>query len=97
MDWNELKSHELTVYSTKWCPDCHRLKAVLDGQAVNYTEIDIDADPAAADRLQAATGRTAIPFIQIDGGPFIRGWHNEAAGKWNDSIFFSEVEEAIAE
>jgi mycoredoxin len=96
MDWQELRTHELTIYSTTWCPDCRRLKKHLDKQGLTYTEINIDADPEAAQRLQAATGRTAIPFVQIDSGPMVRGWHDDAPGRWDADVFLAEIETALA-
>lgn len=96
MTWQELSQHKLVVYSTTWCPDCRRLKMVLDAAGVSYREIDIDKDPKAADHLRAKTNRTAIPFVEIDDGPMVRGWHDEASGHWNEAIFFAEVSSALA-
>lgn len=95
MNWNDIRKLELVVYSTTWCSDCTRLKMVLDEKQVNYTEIDIDKDPTAAKALQEGTGRSAIPFIRINGGPFIRGWHQGKPGAWDENIFFNEVNEAL--
>ena len=95
MTWDDLKQHELVVYSTTWCPDCKRLKAHLDEREVAYEEIDIDADPNAAERLKKATGRTAIPYVQVDEGPMIRGWHDDKPGKWDENLFLAEVWDAL--
>lgn len=92
MTWDELKQHELVVYSTTWCPDCRRLKGRLDEQGVVYAEIDIDADVDAAKRLQEVTGRTAIPFVEIDGKGMVRGWHEGSPGKWDPELFLTEVD-----
>lgn len=96
MNWDTLKSHQVDVYTTSWCPDCHRLKAVLDTIDLEVNYIDIDKHPEAAERLQAETGRSAIPYIAVDDRAFVRGWHTEAAGKWDESIFFAELEQALA-
>jgi len=95
MTWEELNTHELLVYTTTWCGDCHRFKKQLDNHNISYNEIDIDADPEAAKRLQKKTGRTAIPFLEIDGGHIVRGWHSECPGKWDDATFLREVEEGL--
>ncbi|MBT3375974.1 MAG: glutaredoxin family protein [Lentisphaerae bacterium] len=95
MEWEQLTDHKLTIYSTPWCADCRRLKQHLTGKPITYTEIDIDADPAAAKRLQQKTGRQAIPFVEFDDGEMIRGWHAEAPGSWDESIFLKEAAEAI--
>jgi len=91
MTWDELKQYQLDVYSTTWCGDCRRLKRILADRGVAYNEIDIDADPAAADRLVANTGKRAIPYVQINGAGFVRGYHKEAPGRWQDDLFLAEV------
>jgi len=96
MTWEELRTHELVVYSTAWCPDCRRLKQHLDRQGVKYREIDIDRDAAAADKLRHATGRTAIPFVEISGRHLVRGWHDEHPGRWDEELFLSEVGKALS-
>lgn len=35
----------IRMYSTDWCPDCIRAKAVMRRLKVKYTEIDVDKDP----------------------------------------------------
>jgi len=96
MTWDELNARELVVYSTTWCPDCRRLKQHLEGYGVEYREIDIDADAEAAKHLQAKTGRTAIPYVEVDGRCMVRGWHDEKPGRWDDDLFLAEVAEQLA-
>ena len=36
----------IVVYSTSWCPDCVRAKAVMNRLNVPFTDIDIDRDRA---------------------------------------------------
>ena len=74
MTWDDLKTQPLVVYSTAWCPDCHRLKRVLKNHGVPFEEIDIDADSDAAEFLRHHTSRTAIPYVRLDGNVFVRGW-----------------------
>ena len=95
MTWDELKQHELVMYSTAWCGDCRRFKMQLARHGVTYREIDIDTEPDAAAYLQSKTGRTAIPFLEIDRKIMIRGWHAEKAGLWDDATFLAEVEQAL--
>ena len=96
MDWQALSEENLVVYSTPWCGDCRRLKKVLARNGVPYEELDIDANPAAADELKTATGRGAIPFVRLPNGSFVRGWHSESAAGFDESIFFQEVAEALS-
>ncbi len=95
MNWVELNDHKVKIYSTVWCPDCHRLKAVFKQNNANYEEIDIDANPDAAKYLQSKTGKTAIPFVEIDEKCMVKGWHDGSPGKWDEKIFFDEITEQL--
>ncbi|MDP2361792.1 MAG: glutaredoxin domain-containing protein [bacterium] len=57
----------LQMYSTSWCGDCRVLKRFLAAEAVGWEEVDIDADPAAAAELVAATGKRGIPYLKWEG------------------------------
>ena len=54
-------------YGTSWCPDCRRARQFLDEHGVKYTEIDVDANPAASDEVFRRVGKRAIPQLVIDG------------------------------
>jgi glutaredoxin len=95
MTWNELKTHTLLVYSTAWCGDCRRFKACLDEHGVAYREIDIDRDAGAAESLKKRTNRMAIPYLEVDGRAMVRGWHEEAASRWDETLFLDEVQQAL--
>lgn len=94
MDWQHLRGMDLVVFSTRWCGDCRRLKKIFERNQVPFEEIDIDANPEAAAELKAATGRGAIPFVKLRNNAFVRGWHDESPGRFDDRIFLSEVAEA---
>jgi len=55
------------VYTTAWCRDCRAAKQFLDTHGVLYTEIDVDANPAASDEVIRHVGKRAIPQMVIDG------------------------------
>ena len=58
----------ITVYSTTWCPDCHRAKAFLNSKNVGYTEVDIEKTPQAADIVaQHNNGKHVVPTFEIGG------------------------------
>ena len=38
----------VTMYSTAWCGYCHRLRAQLDREGVEYEYVDIEKHPEAA-------------------------------------------------
>lgn len=60
---------ELTLYTTSWCPFCHRLKAGLKRNGVTWTEIDIEADPSAAEFVGSVNGGNhVVPTVKYADG-----------------------------
>ena len=58
----------VTVYSTTWCGYCRSAKRFLEEHHVSYIEVDIEADEAAALRVeQWNQGNRTVPTIDIDG------------------------------
>jgi thioredoxin reductase (NADPH) len=59
---------EITVYTTATCGDCRRTKRWLEERGVTYREVDIDADPDAAQRVMAANhGKRRVPTLEVAG------------------------------
>lgn len=58
----------ITMYGADWCSDCRRSKKLLDDMGVDYEYVDLVADPSAADRAKAISGRTSIPVIAFSDG-----------------------------
>lgn len=67
----------LQMYSTSWCGDCKALKRFLAQEGVDYEEVDIDADAAAAAELVAATGKRGIPYLKWQGA-FLKAYPLDA-------------------
>lgn len=59
----------VVIYTTSWCPYCHRAKALLQQKRVHYTEIDIDREPSARADMVERSGRTSVPQVFIDDEP----------------------------
>ena len=57
------------MYTATRCGDCQMAKAVLDGAGIDYEQVDVDRDPAAADIVVAINGgyRTVPTIIFPDG------------------------------
>lgn len=55
------------MYTASWCRDCRAAKQFLDSHGVAYTEINVDADPAASDEVYRRVGKRAVPQLVIDG------------------------------
>ncbi len=55
------------VYTTSWCRDCRSAKRFLDQHGIVYTEVNVDADPAASAEVLRRVGKRAVPQLVIDG------------------------------
>jgi len=56
------------IYSTPYCPYCHRAKALLKAKNVTFSEVDVFMTPSRKkEMIQRAGGRTSVPQIFIDG------------------------------
>jgi len=56
------------IYTSPFCPYCHRAKALLEKKGVAYTEIDVPSTPGAREAmLQRTNGVRTVPQIFIDG------------------------------
>lgn len=61
------KARRVVVYVGEHCPWCTRVKTHLRQNRVPFHEIDVSRDPDAARALQARTGMTGVPQLDIDG------------------------------
>ncbi len=53
----------ITMFGAEWCRDCRRTKAQLDELGVDYTYVDLEAEPAADEVAREISGRTNIPVV----------------------------------
>jgi mycoredoxin len=59
----------LTMFSTRWCGYCVRLKRALEREGIDFDEIDIDQDATAADYVMAVNGGNAtVPTLVLPDG-----------------------------
>ncbi len=59
----------VTMFSTPWCGYCRRLKSQFERQGVDYTVVDIEQDPAAADYVMSVNGgNQTVPTILYSDG-----------------------------
>ncbi|KWX21298.1 mycoredoxin Mrx1 [Mycolicibacterium wolinskyi] len=62
-------STALTMYTTTWCGYCSRLKTALKAEGIPYTEIDIEADPSAAEFVGSVNGGNhVVPTVKFADG-----------------------------
>ncbi len=58
---------KVEIYSSMWCPFCHRAKRLLKSKGIAFEELDVDADPALRHEMMARSGgRRTVPQIFID-------------------------------
>src|SRR6202047_3310602 len=59
----------VTVYGAPWCPHCKRVKKFLAAHRVRYTNVDIDANAKAIERLkELQDGGQIIPTVVYPDG-----------------------------
>jgi glutaredoxin len=88
---SQLENLDLQVFSATWCPDCRRLERWLSDNGVAHSVVDIEAVPGAAERLEAETGKKAIPFILVDGKAWVRGYHRELPQRLDPDMLVREL------
>ena len=55
----------VTIYTTAWCPYCHRAKALLGKKGVSFDEIDVSMDAKRREEMEEKSGRHTVPQIWI--------------------------------
>lgn len=61
----------ITMYSTRWCPDCRRAKTFLKERGVEFREVDIEEYPSAEEIvIKANDGRRRVPTLEVGGRYF---------------------------
>ena len=88
---DDLAGLDLVVYSATWCPDCRRLEAWLAEHQVPHTKVDIETVPGAAEKLEAETGKRAIPYVLVRGGRWARGYHKELPQRLSGDLLVEEL------
>jgi mycoredoxin len=59
----------VTMYSTTWCGYCRRLKTLMQREGIEYTEVDIERDPAAAEYVMSVNGgNQTVPTVVFPDG-----------------------------
>ncbi|MFT4126719.1 MAG: mycoredoxin [Gordonia sp. (in: high G+C Gram-positive bacteria)] len=59
----------LTMYTTTWCGYCARLKTGLRASGIDWTEIDIEATPEAAEFVGSVNGGNhVVPTVRYADG-----------------------------
>ena len=60
---------QFTLYSTPWCGYCYRLKGELERAGIEFEEVDIEQEPAAAEIVeQVNRGNQTVPTLVFTDG-----------------------------
>ncbi len=63
----EKNQKRVTVYSTPSCPYCNKLKQYLNKHGIRYTDINVAANPRAAEEMVRKSGQRGVPQTDING------------------------------
>ena len=80
----------ITIYSKNNCPFCTKAKALLEIKGIEYTEVNIEQDADARQRLVEAGART-VPQIYIN-EQLLPGGYNGLADQSDE--FFNKLKES---
>ncbi len=72
-----LISMHITIYTTPTCPYCKLAKDYFKDKNITYKEIDVAADPAAANEMVKKSGQMGVPVIEIS-DEIVVGWNESA-------------------
>ncbi len=62
-------SMDVTMYTTTWCGYCRQLKRQLDEQGIDYTEVNIEQTPGAAEFVMSVNGgNQTVPTLLFPDG-----------------------------
>ncbi len=55
----------IRLYSSQFCPFCFRAKAILQQKGADFTELNVDGNPALRQQMIQESGRHTVPQIWI--------------------------------
>jgi glutaredoxin 3 len=64
-DANNAAKPEIILYTSAICPYCVAAKNFLKSRQQTWTEVRIDIDPAAREKMMALARRTSVPQIFV--------------------------------
>ncbi|MEA3310511.1 MAG: glutaredoxin domain-containing protein [Chloroflexota bacterium] len=63
----EKRQPRVIVFSTPTCPHCKHAKSYLQKNNIQFKDIDVSRDHAAARDMMRRSGRQGVPQIDING------------------------------
>lgn len=70
---------KLELFGTARCPYTHEMREWLEWKRSDFVEYDVEADPAARERMNAiAAGHRSVPVLVEDGKVVQVGWQGRS-------------------
>ena len=70
----------VVLYAAAWCPDCDRVRSVIEQSGVEFLEVDVAKDARAGEFLEKLLRRVRLPTIFFpDGGMSVEPSNEEVA------------------
>jgi mycoredoxin len=61
----------IRMYTTSWCPDCHRAKRFLKERGLPFDEINIEQSDGAVEFVMSVNqGKRRVPTFEVSGHTF---------------------------
>ena len=58
---------KVKIYSTPTCTYCKQAKEIFKEEGVDFEDVDVSKDQAAAKEMVEKSGQTGVPVVEIDG------------------------------
>ena len=58
---------DVVMYTTRWCGFCVRARRLLQSKGVDFTDIDVGAEPQKRAEMMQKSGARTVPQIWING------------------------------
>lgn len=82
-----LSPSQIVMYSTEYCPDCHRAKKFFETNNIPYIRVGLEGNAEATEFvMQVNNGYRSVPTIVFpDGSVLVEPGWNELKAMFSDS------------
>lgn len=71
-DFYTTKPAQIIMYTTEYCPDCHRAKAFFEANNITYQKVSLEDNPEATEFvLRVNDGNRSVPTIIFPDGTIL--------------------------
>ena len=82
-----LSPSQIVMYSTEYCPDCHRARKFFETNNIPYMRVNLEGNAEATEFvMQVNNGYRSVPTIVFpDGSVLVEPGWDELKAKFSDS------------